>query len=808
MKKLLFMMLILFLILPIMVFGTGAGTPGEFLATAGSGARPLGMGGAFTGLADDATAIYFNPAGLSQINGKQFYTFFGPFFPGLDVNLYSLAYVHPIFGYGRVGINWLGLFSGGYVGYNWLGYPTGETYSENIHTFLLSYATPMHKKVLSGGINIKLIFHSIEGLGRSYFGVGIDLAGFYKPYRFLSAGLMIQNLLPPRMSLSSTKEWYPINFRFGLAGHFLNDKLNLTSDIMLIEPFAMDNEKKGKMQFRYYTGAEYNFAKILFGRAGFNFKEVTAGVGVKYGGFNLDYSYAWNYEALLAAHQYIRISVVGNLDEITFIKKVIPVSTIPTMGHIVMGERDKDILKKKDADKNINYDIINYHTSNILDLNVPVLGLTVNKTYNFLNDENFKNIRFVIPVRESGFTVIYNRSIKELLKFGKDITVSFYLPGTYINMKELGPIDIAKSSKFIEDGIMHYVNEMKLPIRNFEITLPEKSFLGEDIGLYLGVINNIIQFVNNNRKSLGDINLIVPNYLMLIDNYKAYNRVELERIRRDFINAIDDYSFEFEYDNPSDKNNIFEIGNLNSYLNQYAINIKNVFRSDKDIKIYANLAYDLKVNPVKKQFFYALWLMNGIKTLLMNGFERINIPLRPENVTYKDIIKREKLLLELDKMYPDLKNTDPDRYNEMLENIDKKLNIKKEITFGDFDIMDDRDKKSGYYIYEICNKYLFEQLILDKKDYIVTKNKDNNETSIIYLNNDPDTKEINLQLENLSKGVYKIEKILYSSSLFYEKVDNPKLIESYEVNVVNNLKINDNILPTSITILHIKMEAK
>ena len=35
----------------------------------GWGARAIGMGGAFTGVADDPTATYYNPAGLIQIDG-------------------------------------------------------------------------------------------------------------------------------------------------------------------------------------------------------------------------------------------------------------------------------------------------------------------------------------------------------------------------------------------------------------------------------------------------------------------------------------------------------------------------------------------------------------------------------------------------------------------------------------------------------------------------------------------------------------------------------------------------------------------
>lgn len=42
----------------------------DFLST-GGGARALGLGGAFTGIADDATGAFWNPAGLVQIQGIQ-----------------------------------------------------------------------------------------------------------------------------------------------------------------------------------------------------------------------------------------------------------------------------------------------------------------------------------------------------------------------------------------------------------------------------------------------------------------------------------------------------------------------------------------------------------------------------------------------------------------------------------------------------------------------------------------------------------------------------------------------------------------
>ena len=47
-------------------------TAAKFLSI-GVGSKAVAMGGAFTSIADDATAMYWNPAGLSYFNTKELY---------------------------------------------------------------------------------------------------------------------------------------------------------------------------------------------------------------------------------------------------------------------------------------------------------------------------------------------------------------------------------------------------------------------------------------------------------------------------------------------------------------------------------------------------------------------------------------------------------------------------------------------------------------------------------------------------------------------------------------------------------------
>ncbi|MFQ5770148.1 MAG: hypothetical protein ACE5HX_06410 [bacterium] len=80
--------LVLFIFLPVTLYA------GEYAAEflrIGVGARALGMGGAYVALANDGTAVFWNPAGLAQINALQLSFTHAPMFNGLAQHNFASA---------------------------------------------------------------------------------------------------------------------------------------------------------------------------------------------------------------------------------------------------------------------------------------------------------------------------------------------------------------------------------------------------------------------------------------------------------------------------------------------------------------------------------------------------------------------------------------------------------------------------------------------------------------------------------------------------------------------------------------------
>jgi len=77
---------------------------GDFMMI-GSGVKALGMGGAFVALADDGSAIYWNPAGLSQIRESEISAMHAFLYNGL-ASYDHITFVQPLPNQVSIGFNW------------------------------------------------------------------------------------------------------------------------------------------------------------------------------------------------------------------------------------------------------------------------------------------------------------------------------------------------------------------------------------------------------------------------------------------------------------------------------------------------------------------------------------------------------------------------------------------------------------------------------------------------------------------------------------------------------------------------------
>ncbi|MBI4369802.1 MAG: PorV/PorQ family protein [Elusimicrobia bacterium] len=89
---------------PATSFASGVGTSGGQFLRVPVGARAAAMGGAFSALADDVTAIYWNPAGLAQLQKREVSLSYNSYFA--DTSGQFLGYGQGNFG---VSINMLGV---------------------------------------------------------------------------------------------------------------------------------------------------------------------------------------------------------------------------------------------------------------------------------------------------------------------------------------------------------------------------------------------------------------------------------------------------------------------------------------------------------------------------------------------------------------------------------------------------------------------------------------------------------------------------------------------------------------------------
>lgn len=270
---------------------TGDGGYAGTFQQLGLGARALGMGGAFVGVADDATAGFWNPAGLVQIQMRTFGVFFRKM--TLDRRVSYITYSQSIRNEAAISIGWTNAGVKDVVGRNENGEITEEikNYENAIELFFA-------RKILdelSAGVRIGYVQYNLANI--SAYGVGFGFSIFGKPIQKLRLGAAVENLgmkyswtsgdYWKKFDLlgSSSKDEFPINIRFGASYLLLEDRILLCSEI----------DKNEKQKEKIHLGIEGWILENLAGRAGYDKGSLTLGMGLRHktGSTILGFDYAF-----------------------------------------------------------------------------------------------------------------------------------------------------------------------------------------------------------------------------------------------------------------------------------------------------------------------------------------------------------------------------------------------------------------------------------------------------------------------------------------------------------------------------------
>ena len=250
----------------------------------------MGMGGAFVALADDTSAIMFNPAGLGQIDKAQVTAAYDRLYAGLgDDNLGRglVSYVQPSQHYGAFALN--------------LSLLNVPLYKET--TVAFGYGRSFGPAYL--GLSVKGLFANFEEndytrldplfneYGTSTNEMALDLGFLYKLSDSMSFGLAALNVNQPNMALDEDADAeVPLTLQTGIA-------LKLGSTVPTID-FTYRNKDLGDgKDINLHFGIESWLAgRSMALRAGVNFYDMAVGASYAFGkgkGVDARLDYAFRY---------------------------------------------------------------------------------------------------------------------------------------------------------------------------------------------------------------------------------------------------------------------------------------------------------------------------------------------------------------------------------------------------------------------------------------------------------------------------------------------------------------------------------
>ncbi|MCJ7553066.1 MAG: hypothetical protein MUO34_04205 [Ignavibacteriaceae bacterium] len=256
------------------------------------GAKQIALSNSDVALSNDVFSVFNNPAGLSQINWREIGVYYSPAPFGISemANGY-MAYLEPTS---------FGAFALGGMTYGF------ELFSES--KLKLGYSYNYQNKFF-GGLAFNYHTYSIQNYGNQ--GVFyLDLGGLTYITNDLRLGFVVHNI--NRASLANVDDQIPTVINLGASYDLLN---------MLSINFAVEKDIRYNPSIQF--GVDYEIIEYLSLRTGFSNQpsRYSAGVGINFSIFSLDYAFFSHHDLGLTHQAGIIISFGKDMSRTKMIKK-------------------------------------------------------------------------------------------------------------------------------------------------------------------------------------------------------------------------------------------------------------------------------------------------------------------------------------------------------------------------------------------------------------------------------------------------------------------------------------------------------
>jgi long-subunit fatty acid transport protein len=244
-------LLLAVLLAPSAMAASNGGTTGAEFLKIEQGARALGMGGAYAALADDASSMWWNPAGLARAQYREASVTHAKFVESIVTQYVN--FIYPVSKeIGSFGASFTYMNIPGIDGFDAAKGSSGKI-TVNGFAASLAYGRELIEH-LTAGVNFKYIGQKLDTDSGKAFAADLGLQ--YRQEKF-GLGASVQNV-GKSLEMAGTSSPLPKIWR---AGVFYNPHEKIT--------FSLDEEKAQEGEFRFHIGSEWRVSNHFALRGGF-----------------------------------------------------------------------------------------------------------------------------------------------------------------------------------------------------------------------------------------------------------------------------------------------------------------------------------------------------------------------------------------------------------------------------------------------------------------------------------------------------------------------------------------------------------